>query len=260
MKYAFRQCPIIRRRLKSLANCLFLFDFDGTLAPIVGHSRRAALSPGLAAVLSELKERAPVAVVSGRALADIKKRIKISGLIYAGNHGGEWQIGRRQAAFIAPPRALTAQRQIKRRLRAVVKKFPLAWLEDKRLTLSLHYRLAPPNQARQLLRAVKTLSASFKPARLWLFKTGKKVVEVVPREGWNKGRWAAWLVKEYSEQRPWPLTAVYVGDDRTDEDAFKILRRGVTIRVGKAKRSAAQYFLNSQAEVGRFLEWLLSLG
>jgi trehalose 6-phosphate phosphatase len=82
---------------------------------------------------------------------------------------------------------------------------------------------------------------------------GKKVIEVHPGLNWTKGHATLWLVKHARHPSPLPI---YIGDDRTDEDAFDMLREGITIRVGKHRRSKAQYYVKNVREVLRLLEWM----
>jgi trehalose-phosphatase len=195
-----------------------------------------------------------VAIVSGRALADVRVRIHVPGLSYAGNHGLEIE-GPGIEPFVHPDLPHFAQRSLElaRALGEIAE--PGVWVEEKGASLTVHYRQADPafhaavaERAREIVR-----EAGFQA------RDAICAVEARPPIGWDKGRAVFHLLRArhgpaWSEH----LRVVYVGDDDTDEDAFRVLLGlGVTFRVGRAERSTlASRRLPNLDAVETLLDWL----
>lgn len=216
-------------------------DFDGTLAPIVAERHRAAMPPGTRAALRCVARLFPTVVISGRALADVQRRlgtIALAGVV--GNHGLE--------PSRAESRAARRVERWRRSLAEALAGFHGVVVEDKGLSLAVHYRHAPDKKAAR--RAIGRATAALPDTRV---VPGKHVVNLVPAGAPHKGTalQGAW-------RRLRCEAALYVGDDDTDEDVFALLpRRGLlTVRVGRRAGSAAQYYLRDQREVERLLKWL----
>jgi len=121
--------------------------------------------------------------------------------------------------------------------------------------LSLHYRSVKKEKVILIKKVFQTVANEFiEEKRLNVIK-GKKVIELTPNVPWNKGSAVLWLLKQLKDKcRP-----LYVGDDQTDETAFKSLhRKGIAIRIGKSKKTAANYYLKGHWEVPRLLTEILS--
>jgi len=259
MQYVFNVWNHIYRRLEQSKQRLLLCDYDGTLTPIVDSPEMANLTDETRKLLAGLvhKPGINVAIVSGRALADVKERVGISGVVYAGNHG--FEIEGPEIQFIYP---LTEEISSIIRLMGTVLKRAMSRVkgvivEDKGMTLSVHYRLV---DADQLPEVNSIFENTVRTARkLGKIKTtsGKKVHEVRPAIPWHKGN-AVQLVYDkfaHSHKRGQVLP-VYLGDDLTDEDAFKTVNDldGISILIGEGSQSsAAAYYLNSTSEVNIFL-------
>jgi alpha,alpha-trehalase len=230
---------------------LFL-DYDGTLTPIVEHPEDAVLADEARGVLRRLAARYPVAIVSGRDLEDVRARVGIEGLTYAGCHGFEIAGPRgnrvHEAAAAAAPQLGAAADMVAHDTRGI----PGVQLERKRFTLAVHYRRAPEARVRDVHEAVLRARARHPALRI---TEGKKVYELQPDVDWDKGRAVLWLIETLKLEDALP---VYIGDDATDEDAFRTLaQRGVGIAVQEAPRpTAAAYSLAGPAEV---LELLAAL-
>ncbi len=226
---------------------LFL-DFDGTLTPIVDHPDLARLDPAVAASLARLATRAFVAVVSGRDLADIRARVGIPGLWYAGSHGLdiEGPDGRRLVVGSEVAEELAA---LADELAPSVAATPGAWLERKRLSLAVHVRASPPQAAAALGEEVRRQAAHRPRVRLL---EGKKIFDLKPAVDWHKGRAVRWLLEEVA---PADALPVFLGDDVTDEDAFAELGdEGITILVGDGRPATrARFRLVDTAAVAQFL-------
>jgi len=241
---------------------MLFFDFDGTLAPI-------ASKPGYARIpdvtLSLLKEvlrlrSCKLAVVSGRALADIKKKIGLKGIVYVGNHG--LQIRGAGVRYTAPlvPGYKASLRKIKARIARGIRRYSGALIEDKGLSLSVHYRLVSARDCAALRMAVRKIAQPYCARRLIRVRTGKMVMEIRPDFRWDKGSAVRWLIGKWRALDKGARTvALCCGDDSTDEDAFRALAgKGITVVVGRRAESAAQYFLDTQDEVNGLLRRIIT--
>lgn len=249
--------PSLRDRIFHEKSTLLLLDFDGTLSPLCRTPGEAALPWEVREMLTRLARLGfhRVAVLSGRSLGDLKSRFRLPGLFYVGNHGFEME----GPGLFLIPRARAARRvraqieRLSKELNEAFQKFQGVFIENKVYGLSLHFRNVPSARLSFFRKKLLNVRRRLRGLPL-LWREGKKVWEVVPREAWNKGDAALYLAKRFPEAFP-----IAVGDDETDEDMFRALcGRGMTIRVGRSKRSAAQYWLRSQKDVIRFLKELSS--
>lgn len=255
MEWLWSQWQHVEEHIRSSEHILLFLDYDGTLTPITPSPERAKLSASTRSLLRKLSchSRMTVVLISGRALDELRRLVGLRKPIYVGNHGLEvWREGRR-TGFIAPTSFREAVTSSRSRLAGLVTDIPGVILEDKGLSLSLHYRKVPQNQ-------VAHLKAVFRREVLPLIHSagltvlhGKKVFEVRPGHNWTKGHIVLWLVKQTRRRS---LLPIYIGDDRTDEDAFAALRGGITIRVGALRRSKAHYYVRDIKEVLVFLQWM----
>jgi trehalose 6-phosphate phosphatase len=227
------------------SNVLLAFDFDGTLAPIVANRHQAAMRARTARLFATVCERYPSAVISGRAKADVERRLSGAKVRYLiGNHGLE--PGTRLGTF---------ERQMIRThplLETALEAVPGIDIENKRYSLAVHYRRAreKPKARESIRRAVAGLPV---PMRII---PGKLVINVVPEAAPSKGD-ALVALRDRTEAD----VAMYVGDDVTDEDVFRLDQPGrlFTIRVGRSRTSAARYYLRQQREIDALLEHLVAL-
>lgn len=220
------------------------FDFDGTLAPIVVRPDRVRVAQSVAVKLRRLAERVPVAVVSGRSVSDLAPRLGFEPRYVVGNHGAEF--GPQPAggaAELDPVRELLQSRGAELRSAGVT-------IEDKGLSLALHYRCAAhPDQARRLVQ--QTLHAVHGRCRTF---PGKMVENVVPAGAPDKGGAMHRLVEQSRAS-----CAVFFGDDVNDEPVFASAPPDwLTVRIGREDRgSRAAFFLDHPAELGLVLERML---
>jgi trehalose-phosphatase len=253
MHYLWSRWPEIQKQIRSRKNLLFLLDYDGTLTLIAPTPRQARLSPQTKLAIQRLSEKPNVtlAVISGRGLAVLMGMVGLSNLAYAGNHGLElwWQNKRRT---VKVPKALKkALSEVTRLLSKVRRDFDGVIMENKGLSLSFHYRLVKAKRVTHLKREFWNRVMPFVRSGQVRVVKGKRVFEVRPNVPWTKGHAALWFMKKLASQSCLPI---YIGDDQTDEDAFRMLRSGITIRVGKHHGSRAKYYVRRVAEVVRFLE------
>ena len=262
LEHALDRAPWWAERWGVSGALVLLLDFDGTLAPIVPHAGEAAMPAQTRAGLERLLAMTGVsaAVVSGRGLADVRERAGLPGIPYAGNHGMEIEgPGLRRIH----PEALAARpalEEARSRLEAALVGIPGAWTEDKGLTLSVHFRQSPDDQHARIRQAVRAVAATLPSLRA---TEGKMVVEVRPAVEWDKGRAVHFLLEQMRPPADAPV--LYIGDDRTDEDAFTALRsrgwgEGVLVSDPPPALTAASSFLRNTLEVGRLFETLADLG
>lgn len=256
MKDALVAFADIEARLAGKRPCVFL-DYDGTLTPIVARPDLAVLSDAMRDILRGLAARCTVAVVSGRDLDDVRRLVGLDDIVYAGSHGFDiagpdgLRIQHDQgAAFIA------AVERAAGKLRPAVAAIDGALVEPKRFAVAVHYRQVSPDQVPAVEAAVDDVLVAVPE----LHKThGKMVFELRPRFDWDKGKAVLWLLAALgqNDDRTLPF---YIGDDLTDEDAFRALKdRGVTIYVGRPEQTAALFTLENSNQVGAFLTRLTGI-
>lgn len=224
---------------------LLAFDFDGTLAPIVANRDEARMRPRTHALLDAVCKLYPCAVISGRSRDDVAQRLGgVPAKYLVGNHGME--PGECIEMFEGQVKDMRLE------LEKIFENVPGIDVEDKRYSLAVHYRKARRIQEarRAIYEAIERLP--------WPVRTvaGKRVVNVLPERAPHKGD--ALLALRAQEGAD---TALYVGDDITDEDVFELDQPGrlLSIRVGQSRRSAAAFFLRNQREIDDLLERLVAL-
>lgn len=257
---------IDKKLIKQIASFphLFLFlDYDGTLTPIASGPSKAELNAPMRRMLRELKtlKGVRVAIVSGRSLTNLKKYVRIPGLIYAGDHGFEIQ---GHGISYVHPAALTLQhsfQKMARQLKKALAPIREILVERKTFSISVHYRqVRSPVKIQQAKRTFLETLKSLRHTPLMLTE-GKKVWEIRPTDQWHKGKAVLWMMRRVGQSKKWPVFPIYVGDDTTDEDAFLAVRKkGVGIKVifGSARHSYAKYYVRSSAEVANFLRVLIT--
>jgi alpha,alpha-trehalase len=245
----------IMERLDFGTPAIFL-DYDGTLTPIVSTPDKATLPKETREILRKLADRWMVAVVSGRDLADVRGMVGLDNIIYAGSHGFDVEgPGEEYTDLGNGDKFLPALDSAEPELAAAVKDFKGAWVERKRFAIALHYRQADPEIVPDLEKIVNLQVEKHPELRK---SRGKKVFELRPDADWDKGKAILSMIDtaHVDSSRVVPL---YIGDDTTDEDAFRAVRnRGVAIVVGSGDRGTmAGYRLGDPSEVAQFLETLV---
>jgi alpha,alpha-trehalase len=242
----------IRRRLSGKEAAVFL-DYDGTLTPIVEDHTKALLAQDMREAVHELSQRCKVAIVSGRDLAMLKHLVKLDSVFYAGSHG--FEIAGPEGAAQSMERGvefLPELDQVEQVLRERLAGIEGHAVERKRLSIAVHYRRVAAGDVGNLAGIVDRVLAEHPR----LHKGGgKKVFELQPDIEWNKGHAVLWLLQQLGLDRP-KIVPFYIGDDVTDEDAFRALAgRGVCVAVrdGGTRQTAADYALADVGEVQRFL-------
>jgi trehalose 6-phosphate phosphatase len=228
---------------------LCVFDFDGTLSPIVARPEEARLPAEVLERMTALMRHASVAIITGRSVADIRERLGFEPHYMAGNHGLEgipgWE--KRGAQYEQDCRAW--KDTLSAALRDASRFEPGISVEDKRYSLSVHYRAV--HDRTQAAIALRRLFAEALPEARVI--DGKCVFNVVPRGAADKGMALEQMIR--SSGAP---SALYVGDDVTDEDAFRLRRPDLlTVRIEPAAGSAADFFLPHYPDIVPFLDELI---
>ncbi len=267
MEHLFHAWQAFTDAYRAAAHVLLLFDYDGTITPIAGRPREARLAPAMQKKLAGLARRpkVTVGVVSGRALADLKSLVGIDGIYYAGNHGLEIEGPGLSWVHPAAEAARPVMQDLVTQLAAALQKTAGVIIEDKGLGVSVHYRLAAPGEREAIAETFRRLTAPLAGAGRIKITYGKKVLEVRPPIDWNKGRALEVIRLEVMKPlKPGQVMTVYLGDDLTDEDAFRAVREssieGWGIHVGgHDPASAAGYYLDSTDEVEELIDRLLAV-
>jgi alpha,alpha-trehalase len=248
---AFEIMDEIVERSKTSGLAMFL-DYDGTLTPIVPRPEDAILTDSMRETVKRLSEKCTLGVVSGRELQDVKNLVKLDDIVYAGDHGFNIDApGAEGGAYRPAEKFLPAVKKAAADLNSALEGVPGAWVEEKTFTLSIHYRQTPEERAGEVEKLVEKKAAEL-DLRL---TSGKKVYEFRPNIEWHKGKAVEWLREKLGVTDAF---TIYIGDDTTDEDAFKALGDdGLGILVAdEPKETAARAILDTPDDVERFLSQL----
>lgn len=243
----------IREILKSRTQRVAVFlDYDGTLTPIVAHPEDAVLSSQMRKIVSHLAQTSAVAVISGRDLADVRERVALDDIVYAGSHGFDivGPGGLRQENPEAK-RLLPTLDKTETQLRERFADIPGAQIERKKYSIAIHFRNVEESRLADIEPRVNEVAAQHPALRI---TRGKRIFELQPDIAWDKGRAVLWLLRVLGLNMP-EVLPIYLGDDLTDEDAFEALRVcgvGIVVR-DEPRPTAARYALDSTAEVASFL-------
>ncbi|ELY49610.1 trehalose-phosphatase [Natronorubrum sulfidifaciens] len=247
----------LRSTLTAASHLLLCLDFDGTLAPIVEDPDEAKPLPEHEAALASLASTPAVstAIVSGRALADVRDRID-GPTTYAGNHGLE--LSREGSVMVHPAarKRMSRLEAVCATLETVLEPVPNCRIENKRLTGTVHVRSVPPALWPVVRRDTHAVVDRIGGDALEV-SGGKRIFEIGPSVPWGKGN----AVELIASEMPPGTVSIYIGDDVTDESAFRTVEPdGIGVRVGGDEPSAASCRVDSPAEVATLLCWLESVG
>lgn len=230
---------------------LFL-DFDGTLAPLRNTPAMAALTDESRDILKEIAESPGIflSIVTGRGMQDIKQKIGIENICYITSHGFEISSPRldwwHREAYARRQKLIKLSESLSSSLRA----FKGVFIEVKPFTLTIHYRLLKNANTADLKAKVREVIGQAGSG--FRLTKGKKAIEIRPDLQWDKGMAVMAVLKGLNHTLD--ALPIYIGDDITDEDAFRNLRKtGITIKVGRGPTSA-EFFVESTADVQKFLE------
>jgi trehalose 6-phosphate phosphatase len=247
MRHLFESWTEIADRLSGSPKIALFLDFDGTLTRIRPRPEDVRLDPDARQSLATLARspRFRVSVISGRKRSDLRARLRVPGIRYLGLHG--WDNGT-DTKLSAESRAMLLCAKL--RLSAQLMLAPGVWIEDKDQILAVHFRNAGEPARAQASAAVRAAAESYhKHLRV---APGKEVWEIIPRELEDKGA----AVRHELAALCCGATPIYAGDDLGDEPAFVALRQGITIYVGRIRRTKARFYLADSLEVHSFLNRL----
>lgn len=256
MKYFFSYLSEIEKRLSQIPNHLLILDFDGTISSISKNPTEAVLDKAIKKELKKYIKFFPLAIVSGRSLNDIKNKVGLKQIIYAGNHGLEWEMEKNKNQIHISLKTKNLFRLIRKKFKKIQNKYPGVWLQDKKLSISIHYRQLNSKLIGVFKKDLNLFFKTFNNNNLIEVFNNKKIVEIRPNIKWNKGKFCVFMIKYFEKKLKTKLLPIYVGDDTTDEDAFVALKSGVTIRVGRNKYSQAKFYVKNINEVKNCLQFL----
>jgi trehalose 6-phosphate phosphatase len=258
LAHALRDHDAFTAALAGRRPAVFL-DYDGVLTPIVDRPEDARMTDDMRRVVRELAERAPVCVVSGRDRAVVQELMGVDDLVVAGGHGFDiWHPERGTLEHEAATGYEALVEEVIGRLRAGLGGVDGVILEPKRASVGVHYRLAD-EQGRRHTRAVLRRLLDERSDQLRM-TPGKMIDEVQPKIDWNKGRAVEYLLAALDLNGP-EYVPLYLGDDVTDEDAFRVVRgHGIGVYVGEAagldRDTDAEFTVASPDEVRTLLDGL----
>ena len=248
MKSALDHRTEIDRLLDGRRPAVFL-DYDGTLSAIAPRPELATLPAETRDVVRRLAQRYPVAILSGRGREDVASMVGLDGIAYAGSHG--YDIAgpgfRHEVGEGVPETIESAAGELNRELAAL----DGVIVEPKRFAVSIHFRLAKDEDLPAVERVVDDVAARHPNLRKG---HGKKLFELRPDLDWDKGKALLWLLQAL-ELDPEQTVPLYIGDDITDEDAFRVAQIGILV-AEDPRETLASYSLRDPGEVTRFLVWL----
>ncbi|KAK4431352.1 putative trehalose-phosphate phosphatase 6 [Sesamum alatum] len=250
-------------------------DYDGTLSPIVNDPDRAFMSDPMRSAVREVARHFPTAIISGRSRDKVYEFVKLDEVYYAGSHGmdikgpplhvksydGKYQINTRdgkgnEITIFQPAKEYLPT--IKKMLKELTKRtrgIPGAFVEDNRFCISVHYRHVLDQDYGLLEEIIRDVVSDY--SNVFHLTRGKKVIEIRPSIKWNKGDALVYLLNTLGFSDSTNVLPFYLGDDKTDEDVFKVLRsrgHGYPIIVSSvARETSASYSLRDPSEVLSFL-------
>lgn len=250
----YRAWNTLQNELLNLNKPIFIFlDYDGTIVPIQEKPIQAILPESTRLLLDDIAQYSNtyVGIVSGRSMKDIRRMVKLTSLFYVANHGYEIYSRKIKWHHTIVTDIVPILRKLHINFEKTLKAIHGVLIENKIITLSIHYRQLSGTPVYTLKKIIKSKMQIY--SRFLKISSGKKIFEIKPRINWNKGKAIFKLIELFNVAAK-PLI-IYIGDDRTDEDAFRLLpKEAFTIYVGNNFSSKAKYFLNNTAEVILFLK------
>ncbi|CAI0429202.1 unnamed protein product [Linum tenue] len=246
---------------------VMFLDYDGTLSPIVDDPDRAFMSKKMRTTVRRLARCFPTAIVSGRCRDKVYKFVRLAELYYAGSHGMDIKGPEKGSKYTKGTEPVICQPaseflpmidEVFKELVAKTKLTPGAKVENNKFCVSVHFRCVEEKKWSEVAEAVKSVLKKYPKLRL---SQGRKVLEIRPTIKWDKGKALEFLLESLGFANCTDVFPVYIGDDRTDEDAFKVLKereQGFGILVSKVpKETNASYSLQEPTQVMDFLQRLV---
>jgi trehalose-phosphatase len=255
-RHALRSWKEIASVCRRAAHLALFTDFDGTLVRIRAHPDLVVLSERVRCLLgATARSGVTVGVVSGRRLADLRRRVRLDHIWYVGAHGYFLLDPGNRATALLTPTERERMRAVRRVLGRQVSGISGVQLESKEATIAVHYRRASTRSVHRARQVIGELLQRYPQLTLL---PGKKVWGLLPGRRTDKWTAISFILRRARRRRAGPWLTVFLGDDATDERVFHKMQ-GISIVVGRKQRTAARYYLRSPAEVFRFLRRLKSV-
>jgi trehalose-phosphatase len=256
MEHVFNDWNSIKNKIRE-NDPFLLLDYDGTLTPLRKTPNEAILAlktRRLIEAISKL-ENCKISLVSGRSIKNLKKLAQFKNVTYIGSHGFETQDAKSNYNVALHKDVWYALWNTHKRLCESLSDIKGIIIENKKFTISVHYRMVSPVHLRRIKVIVREIMREcVRVDQLCLFD-GKNAIEIRPNGGWNKGWAAKKVLSKYNGYLP-----ICIGDDATDEDMFESFKGvGINIRVGKCPDSKAEYYVENVSEVQHFLDCIFDL-
>nr|XP_010321466.1 probable trehalose-phosphate phosphatase H isoform X2 [Solanum lycopersicum] len=223
---------------------VMFLDYDGTLSPIVDDPDQAFMSHDMRGTVRKLARYFPTAIVSGRCRDKVYNFVQLSELYYAGSHGMDIK---------GPSKGSKYSKKVYKELLDKTKSIEGVRVENNKFCVSVHFRCVDEKKWGELSQEVRLVLKEYPKLKLC---QGRKVLEIRPIIKWDKGKALQFLLQSLGYAKCNDVFPIYIGDDRTDEDAFKVLRerrQGLGILVSKTpKETHASYSLQEPSEVRIF--------
>ena len=235
---------------------VFFLDYDGTLTPIVDRPDLAIMAEDMRDAVKAVAKKHMVAIVSGRMREDVQNLVKIDGIFYAGSHGFDIE-GPGGFSMIQPKakESIPVVSRLIETLKKELKDVEGALVEEKKFSVAVHYRLVKEKYWEDIKKVVEKVVKNEDMVRLM---SGKMVYEILPNMEWDKGKAIRWIMD--AMKISWSDSSiVYIGDDVTDEFAFRAIRtRGTGILVAdQPKESAADFRVETPDDVKKIFSEIL---
>ncbi|XP_022772307.1 probable trehalose-phosphate phosphatase D isoform X2 [Durio zibethinus] len=237
---------------------VMFLDYDGTLSPIVEDPDQAFMPREMRAALRDVARNFPTAIVTGRCRDKVYNFVKLAGLYYAGSHGMDikgpsksckYKKGNQGVLFQPASEFLPMIDEVYQALVEKTISIPGAKVENNKFCVSVHFRCVDEKSWAALAEKVRSVLNEYPKLKL---TQGRKVLEIRPTIKWDKGRALEFLLEALGYANSKDVLPVYIGDDQSDEDAFKVLRdrgQGFGILVSKVpKETNASYSLQEPSE------------
>jgi len=245
MKYIFSSAGLKELESFSKANSLIAFDFDGTLTRHRAPPALPEVKPTTEMLLDQISPLTYTAIVSGRSLRDLKKFVPFKPSFCVGNHGLESPSTHTDLIKTAKKITHDWLSQIE----SGINSCRGVYLENKTYSLSIHYQKT--TRKKQVRKLLLEISNALTPVPRVVL--GKNLINLIPPESPHKGIALLQLMKKSNLE-----SAIYVGDDLTDEDVFNLSNPHILgIRIGKIRKSKAPFYLKTQSEIDRLLSHIL---
>lgn len=256
MQHLFYNWNKVKTQIKKNDSFLLL-DYDGTLTPLRKTPDEAILAVRTRRLIEAISklDNCKVTLVSGRSVKDLKQLAQFKNVTYIGNHGFETQDEKYNSNVSLHKDIRYALWNTHKRLCESLCDIKGIIIENKKFTISVHYRMVSPIQFPRIRNTVQEIMRECaRNDQLSLFDE-KNTIDIRPTGGWNKGWAAKKVLSKYSNFIP-----ICIGDDITDEDMFEAFKGiGINIRVGKCVGSKAEYYVDNVSEVCHFLDCIFDL-